>query len=108
MISQREKSIDHAIFLWNQAQGQPSQQQAGAPSNAKDMTDRSMYGIFTYIWWVWDCLWDIMTLNDHNQWTNTVIYTVYIGLSWLLELRQQLRTHGVGGGVGWGGMLTFM
>jgi hypothetical protein len=80
MISQREKSIDHAIFLWNQAQGQPSQQQevVGAPSNAKDMTDCSMYGIFTYIWWVWDCLWDIMTLNDHNQWTNTVIYTVCI------------------------------
>ena len=26
---------------------------------------------------------------------------IYIGLSWLLELRQQLRTRGVGGGVGW-------
>ena len=26
---------------------------------------------------------------------------IYIGLSWLLELWQQLRTRGVGGGVGW-------
>ena len=61
----------------------------------------------------------------------TILIYVYIGLSWLLELRQQLRTRGVGGGVGWdvnvhvnlrqqlmlrtrgvgggwGGMLTFM
>ena len=37
--------------------------------------------------------------------TYIYIYTyVHIGSSWLLELRQQLRTRGVGGGVGWGGV----
>ena len=48
---------------------------------------------------------DSQFMADDNPPICVYIYThicIYIGLSWLLELRQQLRTRGVG--VGWGGV----
>ena len=45
---------------------------------------------------------ELMSMIKWSQWGMPRI--VYIGSCWLLELRQQLRTRGVGGGVGWGGV----